>query len=554
MHIRGIIKKYIGKIVVLSSIIMISTVLNIIAPLVLEKVIEDKEELFNGLFLYFFIFACSSGCNLCYTWLKKKYSVKFKVNESLRLSKLIYSMDYSKIIKKEPTYLMERLEEAVANLFNLISEGISEIVTGILTIIILIFIMKKYSLVLMSLYIVYTVFSLIGFRYLNKILLEKSIKLQDVVANNFKSILAFMTNVDFMKLLTKFDYIGKHLKKYYKSSAQENAEVNFFAEVVCTVLMFLLNIVQNCIYVYVFYLSFINKISFTEVAVIILLNNIYKNSMDIVINMNINLRDVRASIDFINKIILANQELEQGNKRIENISSVKLICKNIAHDKTVLIKEGIFEAHSGEVIGLIGESGIGKSTLIKIMIGLLASSESKILYNNIDIKDIDKSSLRKHMMYISQNPSVFPITFKENFLLEIDDEDYNFASKQLVNILKFQGFEKFNSLESGLDTIVLEGGANLSGGDRQKIAIVRILLSSPDLLILDEFSNSIDKKTEEFVIETIKKKYKNKIVVLITHNHNLLEACNEIYKIEEKCLIKIKQGGEFNERSRENIC
>jgi ABC-type bacteriocin/lantibiotic exporter with double-glycine peptidase domain len=188
------------------------------------------------------------------------------------------------------------------------------------------------------------------------------------------------------------------------------------------------------------------------------------------------------------------------------------------------------------------------------MIGLLASSESKILYNNIDIKDIDKSSLRKHMMYISQNPSVFPITFKENFLLEIDDEDYNFASKQLVNILKFQGFEKFNSLESGLDTIVLEGGANLSGGDRQKIAIVRILLSSPDLLILDEFSNSIDKKTEEFVIETIKKKYKNKIVVLITHNHNLLEACNEIYKIEEKCLIKIKQGGEFNERSRENIC
>ena len=87
-------------------------------------------------------------------------------------------------------------------------------------------------------------------------------------------------------------------------------------------------------------------------------------------------------------------------------------------------------------------------------------------------------------------------------------------------------------------TMILEGGANLSGGDQQKISIVRILLNPPDLLILDEFSNSIDKEAEQQIMKKIKEKFNDKIVILITHDEELLKWCNKVYTINNKQIVQ----------------
>ncbi len=534
-----IILKYKKEIIILSTVILISTIFNILSPFILEKAIQYDtiNSLLINISVYLICLLIAYLINILFIYIKKKYSIKIRTEESISLSEYIYKMNYSKILNIEPTYLINRVEEAANHICNLILQAVTQIFTGIISLFILIILIGRYSNVLMILYISYSFFSYFGYKYLNKFLLKKSKILQDVVAENYKNILVFMTNVDFFKLLSNFSGFKKFLKIFWYKSANENANVNFFAELISLILECLLLIFQSSIYIYIFILYRNNEITFSNMAVIILLNNTYKSAMSTINNMNIGLRDVRASIDFINTEMLNHLDTE-GDVEIEEIQSLKASLKNISYKDNILIKEANFEVEKGDIIGLVGDSGSGKSTFVKYLLGLYQNAESKVLYNGIEIEKLNKACLKKHIMYISQNPSIFPITLRENFLLGTDNCSTE-NDIRLEEVLSYIGFDKFNKL--GLESLVLENGLNLSGGDKQKIAIGRVLINREcDLLILDEFSNSLDSTMEKFILNKIRKFYQSKIIILITHNNKLLENCNKIYAIENMVLMKTK--------------
>lgn len=537
MSLKIIIRKYIKEIIILSIAVLISTILNIISPFILERALDSRGSLVFNLFIYFLCLLLSYFFSILFAWLKKTYSIRIKTSESLLFTEYISKMKYIEILRKEPTYLVNRMEEAVANIYSLISEGITQIATGMVSLVVLIILIQRYSNFLMFLYITYSILSYFGYKFLNKILLEKSKKLQDIVATNYKNVLSFMTNVDFLKLLPKFSYISPFLKTFFRSSAKENANVGFYAESISVVLEFILTIIQSSIYVYIFIMYGQNKITFAQVAVIVLLNNLYKEAMSTINNMNINLRDVRASMDFINTVIIDNLESKIGENKLEEIESIEVIINNISYDDNILIRSGTFKGKKGDIIGLSGESGTGKSTLLKYLLGLYENEENKVLYNGVEISNVEQETLKEKVMYISQNPAVFSVTLRDNFLISIP-EHLKESKIRLDEVISYDGFDKFKAV--GLDTLILEGGSNLSGGDKQKIAIGRALLKNADLLVLDEFSNSIDSNTEKFILNKIKDIYKDKIVILITHNSNLIENCNTIYAVKDKHLSQIK--------------
>lgn len=534
-----IILKYKKEIIILSAVILISTIFNILSPFMLEKAIQYDtiNDLLIKILIYFLFLLISYSFNILFVHIKKKYSIKIRTEENISLSEYVYNMDYSKILNLEPTYLINRVEEAVNNICNLILQSVTQIFTGILSLFILIILIGQYSNILMLIYILYSFFSYFGYKYLNRLLLKKSIILQDVVAENYKNVLVFMTNIDFLKLLSNFSFFERYLRIFWNKSADENAQVNFFAELLSLILECLLLIFQSSIYIYIFILYRNNEITFSNMAVIILLNNTYKSAMSIINNMNIGLRDVRASMNFVSTEMLNYLDTE-GDVEIEEIQSLNVSLKNISYKDNVLIKDVKFEAEKGDIIGLVGDSGSGKSTLVKYLLGLYPNVESKVTYNGIEIERLNKACLKEHIMYISQNPSIFPITLRENLLLGTDNCNIENESR-LKEVLSYVGFDKFKKL--GLDSLVLENGLNLSGGDKQKIAIGRVLINREcDLLILDEFTNSLDSNMEKFILYKIRELYQSKIVILITHNNELLEICNKIYTIENMMLIKTK--------------
>ena len=157
---------------------------------------------------------------------------------------------------------------------------------------------------------------------------------------------------------------------------------------------------------------------------------------------------------------------------------------------------------------------------------------------------IDDTLVKQNFMkgkifgYVPQSIYLFDDSIKNNILmgqqLEIKDEDYQ-------KILNQSDLSKFiNSLSEGDNTLIGENGAQISGGQKQRIGIARALANNAQLLILDEATSGLDKKSEENILDTIKKISKEKSVLIITHNRKILDYCNSIYCLKNKNLHKEK--------------
>ena len=194
----------------------------------------------------------------------------------------------------------------------------------------------------------------------------------------------------------------------------------------------------------------------------------------------------------------------------------------------------------GDSIGLKGESGVGKSTLIDLLAGIYKPNDGKII---IDGKDIcfDKSTTKRWMKnigYVPQNVLLIDDTIKNNITL---GEEANEINQIQMNVaIEKAGLREFiDSLSNGLDTVVGEGGAKLSGGQRQRVGIARALYSDPSIIIFDEATSALDDRTQNEVIKSIIQFFGKKTVIIISHRISSLEVCKKIYEIKNKKLLKV---------------
>ncbi len=193
-------------------------------------------------------------------------------------------------------------------------------------------------------------------------------------------------------------------------------------------------------------------------------------------------------------------------------------------------------------IGIIGKTGCGKSTLIKLIMGLLKPNSGNILSNKKDIHK-DVRSWFNNISYIPQNIFLADDTIKnniafgtENNLIDLDRVKYS---------IKLAGLEKFiKDLPNGLETRVGDGGFKISGGQVQRIGIARALYKEPNIFILDEATSSLDQKTEDEIINDFFKFNKNKLTIMVSHRLSSLKFCDEVFLIEDGI---IKDQGNIDE-------
>ena len=238
---------------------------------------------------------------------------------------------------------------------------------------------------------------------------------------------------------------------------------------------------------------------------------LYPSFSKILSNLN-NLRASRISvIKVFDDIMKVPNELEEYTKN--KISFNKEININDISFKYKTRSEKVFQSLSlkikkGEMIGFIGESGVGKSTFIEIMMGFLKPDNGKIL---IDGKDIFKNlrEWRNQIGYVTQKNFIEDGTILSNIALGISENEVNFEKiKKCATESQLDNFIK--SLEKGFDTKVGERGVQLSEGQRKRIAIARALYNDPEVIFLDEATSSLDKATEKEFLKIINDlKFKN---------------------------------------------
>lgn len=183
--------------------------------------------------------------------------------------------------------------------------------------------------------------------------------------------------------------------------------------------------------------------------------------------------------------------------------------------------------HKGEAIGIIGESGAGKTTLADILLHLYQPQSGRVLVDGVNIDEISQQWAGT-IGFVPQTIFLVDDTIRENVLFgasEVSDE-------QVWNALYRASLDSFvRKLPQGLDTIVGEGGVKLSGGQRQRIAVARALYSNPQILVLDEATSALDNETEEAIMDAVDMLTGQITMVIIAHRITTLRNCNRIFEV-----------------------
>lgn len=200
-----------------------------------------------------------------------------------------------------------------------------------------------------------------------------------------------------------------------------------------------------------------------------------------------------------------------------------------------------FEIKFGQKIGIIGKTGVGKSTLIDLLLGFLKPTSGSI---SVDGKNIyeNLNNWRSLIGFVPQKINVINGTIKDNIIFGAVDNYYNNQDLRLLEAIDKSEFRQvITGLKKGLDTTVGDKGLNLSGGQLQRLAFARALFQNPEILILDESTNALDPETEKKLINNLVNYENKKTIIMISHNLDTLKFCDIRYELKNLSLHKINE-------------
>ncbi|MDE3145515.1 MAG: ATP-binding cassette domain-containing protein, partial [Bacteroidota bacterium] len=242
-----------------------------------------------------------------------------------------------------------------------------------------------------------------------------------------------------------------------------------------------------------------------------------------------------AKIAFDRMFEFTGIEPEKNNEAIDISQFESLKVENILFrfaGRSPLFNNVSFEVNKGEIIAIMGENGSGKSTISQIIQKHYECENGNIIINHTDsLKDISFNSWRKIVSVVPQQIHIFNATVLENIAFD----DAATKPQEVVNFLNEYGFGVFmDSLPQSVMTLVGEEGINLSGGQKQMIALARALYHQPQLLILDEATAAMDRQSEQFVLKLLQQLRAKMGIIFITHRlHVLRSFCDKIYILEK---------------------
>ena len=233
-----------------------------------------------------------------------------------------------------------------------------------------------------------------------------------------------------------------------------------------------------------------------------------------------------------------NNQIQDSNTPLEFNKEINLSNLSFSYPsrKEFSLSKISMKINKGEFVGIIGQTGSGKSTLINLLIGLLKPSEGKIEVDKLDINSNLHNWFNK-IGYVPQYVYLTDETIRKNIAFGLKEENIN--DDLVKKAVEKASLDKFlNNLQNGLNTIVGEKGIRLSGGQQQRIGIARALYRDPEILIFDEATSSLDTLTEEKIMDSIQFLKRKKTLIIITHRLSTVKNCDKIFFIDKGKMTK----------------
>ncbi|MFW3405706.1 ABC transporter ATP-binding protein [Aliarcobacter butzleri] len=472
------------------------------------------------------------------SYINEIYYTKNSMNILFEFRKIVFNKlflhDKTFLNKYHSADLMSRVQGDISELQRFYTDSVFSLFSTIISLVFICFIVYSYNIKLMILILIFLPIEFFCLKPLyphiqnsTKTMRESTSNIGKFFIENFRYMLTIKNLGAKEQTLEKLDFIQND----YKNVVIKNKKINLlFSQIPA----FISLLGKTIIVSYGGYLTIKGELKIGELFAFLTYFTMILAPVHTILGVINNFPKVKVSLNRVLEILPKdkdNIELKTTNfdLAIKNLEFSYLNNK-IFENLNLFIKER-------SKIAIIGKNGSGKTTFADLVCGFIKANNGDIFIGNEKIGENDYINFSSYLVKLEQTPIIFDDTLKNNLLLAKN----NASEEELIDCLKKTGMCKwFRNLQKGLNTNLLESGANLSGGQKQRLALSRLILLNPKIIILDEFTSSIDEKDTAWFYENISTIFPNSTIIAITHNLNMLSHFDKVYLLENKTLKEYK--------------
>src|SRR4051812_5980768 len=310
------------------------------------------------------------------------------------------------------------------------------------------------------------------------------------------------------------------------------------------------NFIRTCILFLMLYLIFEHQMTVGQYFSLMIYSFFIFGPMQELGNVVNTFRETEASLENFDAIFRIPVDPKPANPiAVDDLRTLAFNDVSFTHATAAApaLSNVSFEVKRGHTIAFVGPSGAGKTTLVKLLVGLYRPQTGHILYNGTAEDEVDIESLRERIGFVTQDAQLFSGSIRENLLFVRSDA----TDTECLDVLRQASVGSLLArADRGLDTLIGEGGVKVSGGEKQRLSIARALLRRPHLLVFDEATSSLDSLTEEEISQTIREVAVtgDAITILIAHRLSTVLHADRIYVLERGRIVEFGRHEELIER------
>ena len=489
------------------------------------------------LIIMLILYGINSIGNFCQSILSAKLSQRIVKRMREDLFDKIADLPIKYIDNHSHGDIMSRMTNDVENISNTISQSLSSLVSGVLTVTGTVIIMLWYCWQLAILSCMTVILTIIATKYLSGAMRRFYTRRQIILGNLNGTVEEMVTGY---KTVVAYNHQAE-VKADFNKTSDELTKTGIVAEILGGSMGPVMNVINNIGFVIIAafggYFAINKMISIGVISAFIVYAKQFGRPIDEIAQVYGQIQTAMASAERVFDIMDERPEDKSGSNVIDNsdgIISFEHVNFSYVEGKKVLSDFNL-EVKAGQKVALVGATGSGKTTVVNLLMRFYDIDSGSIKIDGVDIKDIDCNNLRKNTAIVLQDTVLFSDTIKNN--LKYSNEDA--TDKEIIEAATLSNCHNMiMQMKDGYDTKLSEGGHNISQGQRQLLSIGRAFLAKPKILILDEATSSVDRRTEKHIQDAMTNLMKNRTSLIIAHRLSTIQDADLIVVLDHGKIVE----------------
>jgi len=473
-----------------------------------------------------------------------KITADLNMKLRLNLSKKYGEMNYRFFLEKTAGYLNNLITTEVMKTVSGLSKY-CELISSLINISVYLFFAAMLNYKMSITVMIVSIISLFSFKVLYRLTAKYSIDETQVNALMQSALIQMIHNFKYLKATNAFQGLYEMLSDHISRLARLTFRLGALGGILRAVVE---PIIVLFMCVFIFYYVVLGQSPFSEILILLFL---YHRTFARSFHLQTSWQKFNTTIGGVKTIETAQTELNSHREKYPDVT-IPIVAKDIvftnvsyAYGSKMVLYDLNMHLPRNKSVGIVGESGAGKTTYVDLLCGLLEPKSGTITINGTDFRNIDKAALRSKIGYVTQDPVGFNDTIANNVSFWNCDFDNNSCAARIKRAAKLAYCSDFiDELQDNYNTIIGDKGAKLSGGQRQRIAIAREIFKNPEIMIFDEATSSLDTESEKYIQKSIDGMMGKCTIIIIAHRLSTIRNCDYIYVLSKG---RIVEEGKFDE-------